>query len=172
MNGSGSGGAAGWVQMNSLRPKRGLGLILWVLVTTSCAGQEGEATNGREVAEKVSAEVEQFLSEQVPGGSFSDRGQAMVSGESTVTITLEEFSFEPTILIGEAGQELTVSLVNAGDGPHTFTVDEPRVHVALRRAQNGQTTVTIPSSDAPILFYCRFHRDQGMVGALTHAPPT
>jgi plastocyanin len=170
MNGSGSGGAAGWVQMNSLRPKRGLGLILWVLVTTSCAGQEGEATNGREVAEKVSAEVEQFLSEQVPGGSFSDRGQAMVSGESTVTITLEEFSFEPTVLVGEAGQELEVVLMNTGVGPHTFTIDNQGVHVALRREQNGQATVTIPPSDAPILFYCRFHRDQGMVGALTQAP--
>jgi plastocyanin len=170
MNSSGSGGAAGWVGMNRLRPKRGLGLILWVLVATSCAGQEGEATNGTEVAEEVSAEVEQFLSEQVPGGSFSDRGQAMVSGESTVTITLEEFSFKPTILVGEAGQELEVLLVNAGVGPHTFTVDDQGVHVALRREQNGQTTVTIPSGDAPIPVYCRFHRDQGMVGALTQAP--
>jgi plastocyanin len=172
MNGSDSGGPAGWVQMNRPRAKRGVGLIFWVLVATSCAGQEGEATNGREVAEEVSAEVEQFLSEQVPGGSFSDRGQAVVAGESTVTITLEEFSFQPTILIGGAGQELEVVLANAGVGPHTFTVDDQGVHVALRRAQNGQATVTIPSSDAPILFYCRFHRDQGMVGALTQAPPT
>jgi plastocyanin len=170
MNSSGSGGASGQVQRNRLRPQRGLVLLLSVLVATSCAGQEEEKTNGRELSEEVAAEVAQFLSEQVEGGSFNDRGQAVVSGESPVTITLEEFSFEPTVLVGEADQELDVFLVNAGDGPHTFTVDDQEVHVALRRGQNGEATVSIPSSEEPILFYCRFHRDQGMVGALTQAP--
>ena len=171
MNGSSLGGVSGQVQRNRLRPQKGLVLLLSVLVANSCAGQDQERTNGTEVSEEVAAQVEQFLSEG-GGGAFNDRGQATVSGESTVTITLEEFSFEPTVLVGEADQELEVFLVNAGDGPHTFTMDDRSVHVALRRGQNGEATVNIPSSEEPILFYCRFHRDQGMVGALTQAPPS
>jgi plastocyanin len=171
MNGSGSGGASGRVQRNRLRSQGVLALLLSVLLATSCAGQEQERTNEREVSEEVAAQAEQFLSEG-GGGSFNDRGQVVVSGEPTVTITLEEFSFEPTVLVGEADQKLEVFLVNAGDGPHTFTVADQEVHVELRRGQNGQAAVSIPSSDTPILFYCRFHRDQGMVGALTQAPPS
>lgn len=171
MNGSGSGNPPRGARMRPLQARRGFVLLLWVLVATSCADQGQEGTNATELAEEISAEVEQFLSEQTEGG-FNFRGQAIVSGESAVTITLEEFSFEPTIIASEPGQELGVFLVNEGDGPHTFTLDDQDVHVALRRGQNGEATVSIASSDAPTLFYCRFHRDQGMVGVLTQVPPT
>ena len=146
-------------------------MLLSVLLATSCGGQDRD-TDGKQVTAEVSAEVEQFLTEQVDGGSFNDRGQLTVVGASTVTVTVEEFSFEPTVLVGAPDQELTVVLTNVGDGPHTFTIDEQEVDVALRRGQSGQATVTFPSSDATILFYCRFHRDLGMVGALTLSPPT
>jgi plastocyanin len=157
--------------MNRVWPRGPFVLLLSALVASSCTGQGRQAENGREVTADVEAEVEQFLSEQ-GGGSFNDRGQTTVVDVSMVEITLEEFSFEPTVLLGRAGQELRVVLANAGNGPHTFTMDDQDVHVPMRLGQNAQATVTIPSDDAPVLFYCRFHREQGMVGALALAHPT
>ena len=171
MNGSGSGNPPRAARMRRPQARRRFVCLLWVLVATSCADQGREAADETELKEEISAEVEQFLSEQAEGG-FNLRGQAIVSEESAVTITLEEFSFEPTIIAGEPGQELKVFLVNEGDGPHTFTLDDLDVHVALRRGQNGEATVSIAPGDSPTLFYCRFHRDQGMVGVLTQVPPT
>jgi hypothetical protein len=51
-------------------------------------------------------------------------------------------------------------------------MDGQDIHVPLRPEQNAQATVMIPSDDAPMLFCCRFHREQGMVGALAQTPPT
>jgi plastocyanin len=146
--------------------------VMFCVFLASCNDEAPGGTNASEVERDVSAEVEQFLSEQVPGGTFNDRGLEIVSGRSATRITLEELAFAPTVLAGRAGQELEVVLVNAGDGPHTFTVDDQGVNVALRRGQNGQAMITIPLGDTPVLFYCRLHRAQGMVGALAHVPAT
>ena len=157
--------------MSAARRDRPWGaLLLSFLICVACDGQEPAVDGGDEVTSEVAAEVEQFLTEQVDGGSFNDRGQRTVTGESTASITIEEFAFAPTVLVGAAGQELEVTLVNEGDGPHTFTIDNQEVNVALRREQSGEATVTFPDTGEPVLFYCRFHRAQGMVGALTEAP--
>ena len=166
MSGSRLARACGPLRANEGRSRGRAVVLLLVLLATSCGGQDREAGDGR-LTDEVSAEVEQFLTAQVDGGSFNDRGQLTVVGVSTVTIEVEEFAFEPTVLVGGAEQELQVVVTNVGDGPHTFTIDEQEVHVAARRNQNGQATVTFPSSDTPVVFYCRFHRDRGMVGALT-----
>jgi plastocyanin len=71
------------------------------------------------------------------------------------------------VLEGEAGQQLALGLYNEGDTPHTFTIDEAGIDEELPTGVDAiSIDVTFPDSGA-LIFYCRFHRDQGMVGALS-----
>jgi plastocyanin len=61
---------------------------------------------------------------------------------------------------------VTIVLTNAGNAPHTFTIDEFDVDAEV--AAGEETTVSItPSASGEFTYYCRFHRNQGMVGSIS-----
>jgi plastocyanin len=117
------------------------------------AGGEGESEGGGSVT--------------IAGQEATSRGSADVSGMDAIDLEVDDFYFEPTVLEGEAGQALTVTMSNAGDAPHTFTVDELNVDHELQPGDEAVSTeVTFPESGA-LVFYCRFHADGGMLGGLS-----
>jgi plastocyanin len=133
------------------------------LVATACgeeepslsagAGGEGESEGGGSIT--------------IAGQEATSHGSADVSGMDAIDLELDDFYFEPTVLEGEAGQALTVTMSNAGDAPHTFTVDELNVDHELQPGdEDVSTEVTFPDSGA-LVFYCRFHADGGMRGGLS-----
>jgi len=67
------------------------------------------------------------------------------------------------------GQKVTVSLHNEGSVPHTFTVPSLNIDKELQPEQKATVTVTVPMS-GNVPFYCRFHKDNGMQGAMFMAP--
>jgi plastocyanin len=85
---------------------------------------------------------------------------------SDFELEMDEFYFRPTVLSGEAGQTITLEVLNNGSNPHTFTLDAIQVDVEVQPGQNGTTKVTFPESGA-LLFYCRFHAGGGMRGGLS-----
>jgi plastocyanin len=101
----------------------------------------------------------------IAGEEATNHGRTDVAGDSEFELELDDFYFGPTILEGEAGQSLTVSLHNEGDAPHTFTIDGV-VDDELQPGDEGTAEVTYPDSGA-LVFYCRFHRGGGMLGALS-----
>lgn len=103
----------------------------------------------------------------IPIGSeeATNHGNTEVAGESEFELELDDFYFGPTVLEGEAGQALTLSLHNEGQASHTFTIDGG-VDQELRPGDESTAEVTFPDSGA-LAFYCRFHRGQGMLGALS-----
>jgi plastocyanin len=103
----------------------------------------------------------------IAGQEANDHGTEDVAGASELEVELDDFYFEPTVLQGEAGQTLTLSLFNEGDNPHTFTIEDQDVDEELEPGQEGVTVdVTFPDSGV-VLFTCRFHAGQGMLGGLS-----
>jgi plastocyanin len=103
----------------------------------------------------------------IAGQEATNHGSTDVTGMQDLEVELDDFYFAPTVLEGEAGQSLTVTLFNEGDAPHTFTVDELDIDQELQPGDEDVTVdVTFPDSGA-LVFYCRFHADGGMLGGLS-----
>jgi plastocyanin len=95
-----------------------------------------------------------------------DHGAADLSGQSETSLELDDFYFEPTVLMGEPGQTLSIELENEGTAPHTFTIESADIDEELQPGDKVETDVTFPDSEA-LTFICRFHAGQGMQGALS-----
>lgn len=125
------------------------------LLATACAGekkQQAQPTDGDSIV--------------VAGENANDHGTEEVAGVPEFELELDEFYFRPTVLSGEAGQTISLELLNNGSNVHTFTVDAVNVDVEVQPGQNAFTKVTFPESGA-FLFYCRFHAGGGMRGGLS-----
>lgn len=138
-----------------MRRTGSLSLLLVLAVVASACGGENEQTAATDADTIV-----------VAGESANNHGTQDVAGVSEVEVEMHEFYFSPTILTGEAGQTLTVELLNNGSNPHTFTLDAIKVDIEIQPDLNGGTKVTFPESGA-LLFYCRFHAGGGMRGGLS-----
>ena len=108
---------------------------------------------------------------QVEGQQMSDHGTQRVASaaedDGSVDLELDsegdEYYFSPTILVGDAGERVTLRLENEASVPHNFTFGSSDVDV-----QPGQTRtvdVRFPKKGTEV-FFCKFHVDLGMAGAL------
>lgn len=121
-------------------------LLVLLLVAAACGGDEGGTTT-------------------IDGRSANDHGTEDVSGEASVELELDDFYFEPTILEGEPGEQITLKAANEGDEAHTFTSDDLGVDQVFQPGEEHDLTITFPDSGT-VVFFCRFHEARGMVGAV------
>lgn len=93
-------------------------------------------------------------------------GNGTASSPQVVEVTAKDFSFVPPKLRGTPGAPIEITLKNTGQAPHTFTIDEFNVDTEV--AAGKETTLTVlPSEPGEFNYYCRFHEDRGMRGAIT-----
>jgi plastocyanin len=136
-------------------------LLAVVLVASACGEEEPSLSAGSEPGGEEGGSV------TIAGQEATSHGSEDVSGMDSIQLELDDFYFEPTVLEGEAGQALTVTMFNEGDAPHTFTIDELDIDQELQPGDEGVTAeVTFPDSRA-LVFYCRFHVGGGMLGGLS-----
>jgi plastocyanin len=107
----------------------------------------------------------------IGGDKANDHGSKNVSGVSTVELQAKNvgsstYFFDPTVLTGSAGQKLTITVKNAGDTTHNFTLGS--ISKDIPAGQSATVSVTFPASGSTE-FFCRFHRSLGMAGELTAA---
>jgi plastocyanin len=96
------------------------------------------------------------------GGGGDDGGADAGGAAAASTVTMRDNTFVPTDPVIAAGD---VALVNEGDSPHTFTVEEEDVDVEV---DAGQTvTESVDLAPGTYTVFCEFHRGQGMEGTLT-----
>jgi plastocyanin len=138
------------------------------LAATACAQQQPTVPAGGGGATPTEGETEDTEETiEIAGQEAADHGAEDVAGLSEIELELDDFYFEPTVLEGEAGQSLSLTLFNEGDAPHTFTIDEQDVDEELQPGDEDVTVeVTFPDSGS-VVFYCRFHAGGGMVGGLS-----
>jgi plastocyanin len=101
-------------------------------------------------------------------GQVTNHSSADVSGKGAkakLAMELDDFYFGPTFVKAAAGQVVTVTVKNEGKATHTFTVDGSGVDQQLAPGAKATIEVTTPANGF-VNYYCRFHRGQGMQGAL------
>ena len=81
-----------------------------------------------------------------------------------ISVEADDFSFDATYIKTKKGT-LTVALENEGNAPHTFTIDSLNIDKEIQPGKKATVEVKVPSSSA-VAFYCRFHKGQGMQGAI------
>ena len=88
-----------------------------------------------------------------------------------VIIELKDFFFEPTVLHGAPGQQVTFTLQNTSENPHTFTTADMSADIEVQPGMIAEGRVTLPRS-GNLSFFCRFHKEQGMAGGFNVSGPT
>jgi plastocyanin len=99
----------------------------------------------------------------IAGLPANDHGKKNVSGEAEVE--LDNFYFEPTVLTGKPGSQVTLELKNEGSTEHNFSIDSQSIDKDVEAGEDAKVTVTFPKS-GEISFYCKYHKNMGMAGAL------
>ena len=79
---------------------------------------------------------------------------------ATATVRATDFAFDPTLIEVDAGEEVEVTFVNAGNVAHTFTAEDVDVDVEAATGEEADVSFTAPDEDATITFVCRFHPSQ------------
>jgi plastocyanin len=138
-------------------------LTLAVVAAAGCGGSSGGSNAGSTTSEGSGSGGEGGGQINAAGIQANNHGSKSASGETKVE--LDDYYFEPTVLKGTPGQKVTLELENEGSAEHTFTVDAQGIDKALQPGDEAKVTVTIPKSGA-VSFYCKFHKNQGMAGAL------
>jgi plastocyanin len=138
------------------------------LITAACAQEDPAIQSGGGGGDHSDAGEghEDQGTKEIAGEQATYHGNADVAGLSEFELELDNFYFGPTVLDGDAGEALTLSLHNEGSASHTFTIDTAGIDEELEPGAEGSVDVTFPDSGA-LVFYCRFHRGSGMLGALS-----
>lgn len=94
----------------------------------------------------------------------------MQAGEQVEAITLSgnEFSYEPAAISAKVGQSITVTYTNTGKYPHDFVIDELGVKSQVIKSGETDTFSFTPAKTGTFSFYCSLpnHREKGMVGTI------
>ena len=129
-----------------------LALVLGVvMVATACGNSDQGETEGGTIT--------------AGGETANDHGTEDVSGESELSLELDDFYFEPTVLGGTSGQSITLELENEGTAEHNFSLPDQAIDQDVEAGEKAQVTVTFPDAGT-LEFFCKYHQDMGMRGAL------
>jgi plastocyanin len=120
----------------------------------------GSPTSAPSVTESEGGQI------TIGSDNANDHGTKDISGQDEVSVELDDFYFEPTILQGTAGQQVKLELENEGDALHNFTLEDQSIDQDVQSGSSESVTVTLPQSGM-LEFFCKYHRGQGMVGALS-----
>jgi plastocyanin len=132
-------------------------LMVLGLIAAGCGGDDDD--DGGDASTAAPVELD---------GKVTAHGDADVSddGDDTaVELEVDDFYFAPTYVKAAPSQTIQVELENEGDASHTFTIDERSIDEELEPGASRTVTVELPASGV-LTYYCRFHRGQGMQGAL------
>jgi len=148
-------------------------LTALVLVLSACgdggdseeeATGTGSATN-TEAAGGTPTPIAEETRNLTGGEAANFHEEEDVTGDESLELELDDNYFEPTILNGRAGQELTLELFNEGGNIHNFSIADQNVDQDLREAGREEVSVKFPESGA-VTFFCKYHAELGMRGEL------
>jgi plastocyanin len=154
--------------LTSKRRKVLLAMGVLVISIAGCSKSNGQATSTG-TAPPVSL-----------SGKVNDHGTTDLTSEGstpTVDMQLDDNFFAPTYLKVAPGATVKLELHNDGSRQHTVTTDTG-VDVVVDPGHSGEAVLTAPATGQQA-FYCRFHKNTGMQGAVvvttgdstTGAPP-
>jgi plastocyanin len=84
-------------------------------------------------------------------------------GAADQTITIADFTFDPSTLTVPSGQDVTVEVTNNDDVEHSFTLDDDSVSQDVEGGESQTVTLNLTEG---IGWHCEYHPDQ-MKGTVT-----
>jgi plastocyanin len=95
--------------------------------------------------------------------NVNDHGAAAASG-SQLSIEAHDSFFSPTCMTGVPSGTVTLKVHNAGKILHNMSIPELHIDEDVPSGQTIQVQVKMGSK--PLMFFCKYHRASGMLGAL------
>lgn len=141
----------------------GAGLLLAACGSGSSGGGTVAAPAGQ--PSSSSAPAESSTTDTVAGLTSNDHGTKDVSGMRTFTIEADNYYFDPSVLKGTPGQQLTLVIKNTSSTQHNFTLKAQHINKDLDAGKSATTHLTFPASGV-LSFYCEYHKSMGMTGGV------
>ncbi len=147
-------------------------LAVLILLMAACGGEGDEAdqpdsqtaSNTEAVGGTPTPIVEETMA--LTGGEPANFHDEVDAGDMpSLEVELDDNYIEPTIVVGRAGQELTLELFNEGDNIHNFSIEAQDISQDLEKGGKHEVKVVFPDSGA-VSFFCRYHAELGMRGEL------
>jgi plastocyanin len=126
-------------------------VVSLMAISAACSGGQGKSAVGTTL--------------RIAGQTIVSHGQIDVGGQTAEDVDVRNYYFDPTVLSGSGGQTLTITIHNAGTTTHNFSLPQQQIDQDVPVGQTAKVTVTFPAN-GEIVFFCRFHRSLGMLGAL------
>jgi plastocyanin len=149
--------------------KRGVvivAVLALVLIAAGCGSSNSSSSGGGgTTTEESGGGSEGGGHKTIAGVQANNHGTKAVEDNGKTEVEMDDYYFEPTVLEGKPGEKVTLELKNEGQTEHTFTIDSQGVDQDLGPGEEAEVDVTIPKSGV-VSFYCKFHKSQGMAGAL------
>jgi len=134
-----------------------------VLGLAACGSSSSSGSDKSTTTSKAQAQAPVTLD-----GKVNNKGTKDVSSKGASTdleVEADDFYFEPTFIKVAPGQTIKVELKNEGSVAHTFTAPSLGIDQEVQPGAKATIDVTAPmTGDAA--FFCRFHKDNGMQGAI------
>jgi plastocyanin len=128
-------------------------LVLLTVTAAGCGGSSKQSSSAESEGGKTT----------VAGVPANNHGTKQVSGKTE--LELDDYYFEPTVLKGKPGARVSLELKNEGSVEHNFSINSQGIDKDIEAGQSATVTVMIPRSGV-LSFYCKYHKSQGMAGAL------
>jgi plastocyanin len=107
-------------------------------------------------------------------GRVVEKGRADDTAEGAevhVAMDSGDNYFSPTYVKASPGARVTLDITNVGTIAHTFTIDSAHIDKVFgRKGDKATVTVVMPPAGQALVFYCKYHREAGMQGALYSTP--
>jgi plastocyanin len=84
-------------------------------------------------------------------------------GGSEQTITIADFTFDPSSLTVPSGEDVTIEVTNEDDAEHSFTLDDDSVS---QDVEGGESQTVMINLTEGIGWHCEYHPDT-MTGTIT-----
>jgi plastocyanin len=100
------------------------------------------------------------------GGGASSGGGG--TAPLTVTVTTNEFKYDPAVINATPGQTVNLTVKNIGSVQHTFVLANANVKITVDPGKSVTQTFTAPAVAGTFTFECDVagHKEAGMVGQL------
>jgi plastocyanin len=132
------------------------GALVLLLMGTACGGRGTTAASPLSPSGLATSPVGPVAGSATPS-------PAQTTGKSELTVTQNNFLFDPTKVTVKSGATITVQNLN-GTIPHTFTIKSSHINIVNDHGQSTDVVIDLPPGT--YTFFCRFHVSLGMKGTI------
>jgi hypothetical protein len=154
--------------MSTYMYRRFFALLIVVILGVAACSSGGGATGNASPTPTAPVAKTSAVSGTCPASaglppSTNIHGTVTASG-SQLSIEAGDFFFSPTCVTGVHSGAITLTVHNGGVTLHNVSI--PSLHIDMDMTSGQTIMVYVLMGKAPLVFFCKYHRGAGMLGAL------